>query len=94
MKSFNFNQFESGGGSSDEAYMEAIISTTRPSEVVNIQFTSGTTGRPKGACLTHSNIVNNQLTGGSTRVKATNGDRYLVNVPLYHCFGCVQEGVQ
>ena len=68
--------------------MESIISTTNPQEIVNIQFTSGTTGRPKGACLTHSNMINNQLSG-STRINTVAGDRYLVNVPLYHCFGCV-----
>ena len=61
---------------------------TDPDEPVNIQFTSGTTGLPKGATLSHFNIVNNGLfvaRGMMTRP----GDRICVPVPLYHCFGMV-----
>lgn len=57
-------------------------------DVVNIQYTSGTTGSPKGVQLTHRNIVNNGLLGGR-QLKISARDRICVPVPLYHCFGCV-----
>ncbi len=59
-----------------------------PGEVANIQYTSGTTGRPKGVLLTHRNLVNNGYLIGR-RLKATAADRICAPVPLYHCFGCV-----
>jgi fatty-acyl-CoA synthase len=60
----------------------------RGGEVANIQYTSGTTGTPKGVLLTHSNLINN---AGVIRdgMKITEQDRICVPVPLYHCFGCV-----
>ncbi|MEO7145201.1 MAG: AMP-binding protein [Bryobacteraceae bacterium] len=57
-------------------------------DVVNIQYTSGTTGSPKGVLLTHRNLVNNGCLIGQ-RLKMTADDRICVPVPLYHCFGCV-----
>jgi fatty-acyl-CoA synthase len=57
-------------------------------EAINIQFTSGTTGRPKGATLSHRNILNNAyFVGLSMGLRA--GDRLCIPVPLYHCFGMV-----
>ena len=61
---------------------------TPADEVTNIQYTSGTTGSPKGVLLTHRNVLNNAhiIAGG---LKVTEKDRIVVPVPLYHCFGCV-----
>jgi fatty-acyl-CoA synthase len=56
--------------------------------VANIQYTSGTTGAPKGAMLTHRNLVNNARSMGHC-LKATHEDRICAPVPLYHCFGSV-----
>jgi fatty-acyl-CoA synthase len=55
---------------------------------VNIQYTSGTTGSPKGATLSHHNILNNGFFIGE-RVRYTSEDRICLPVPFYHCFGCV-----
>jgi fatty-acyl-CoA synthase len=57
-------------------------------EPANIQFTSGTTGSPKGATLSHHNIVNNGFFIGE-RMRLTPADRLCIPVPLYHCFGMV-----
>jgi fatty-acyl-CoA synthase len=62
--------------------------TVAPDDVVNIQYTSGTTGMPKGVLLTHRNLVNNGYLIGRN-LKATTADRICAPVPLYHCFGCV-----
>jgi fatty-acyl-CoA synthase len=59
-----------------------------PDDVVNIQYTSGTTGSPKGAMLTHRNLLNNGMAMGMG-LKATEKDRICAPVPLYHCFGSV-----
>ena len=59
-----------------------------PDQPVNIQFTSGTTGSPKGATLTHFNVVNNGFFVGEC-MRLTASDRVCIPVPLYHCFGMV-----
>jgi len=60
----------------------------RSNDVANIQYTSGTTGSPKGVLLTHGNLVNNGM-AISLALEATERDRICAPVPLYHCFGCV-----
>ncbi len=65
-----------------------ILEVIEPGDVANIQYTSGTTGQPKGVMLTHRNQVNNgrMLAGG---MRFTERDRICVPLPMYHCFGCV-----
>lgn len=70
------------------ADLAAIGATLEPGEAINIQFTSGTTGSPKGATLTHRNIVNN-ADQVAARIRLTENDRLCIPVPLYHCFGMV-----
>ena len=57
-------------------------------DVINIQYTSGTTGNPKGAMLTHHNLVSNALYVGDA-MEMDEHDRLCIPVPFYHCFGCV-----
>ena len=72
---------------SDEEYARAREGIS-VHDVVNMQYTSGTTGFPKGVMLTHYNIINNGKTIGDC-MKFTNKDRLCVTVPLFHCFGLV-----
>ena len=60
----------------------------RPDDVANMQYTSGTTGFPKGVMLTHRNIVNNGKIIGD-RMDLSTADRMMVQVPMFHCFGMV-----
>ena len=70
----------------DEVYRrEAAI---HPDDVCNMQYTSGTTGYPKGVMLTHRNIVNNGKCIGD-RMDLSTADRMLIHVPMFHCFGMV-----
>ena len=62
--------------------------TAQPHDVANIQYTSGTTGSPKGVMLTHHNLLNNGM-GMAMGLNATEQDRICAPVPLYHCFGSV-----
>jgi len=68
--------------------MNAIAARIDPDDPINIQFTSGTTGSPKGATLSHFNIVNNGLFTGEG-IRLSPADRLCIPVPLYHCFGMV-----
>ncbi len=72
---------------SDDAYSQRQ-KTLSPHDVVNMQYTSGTTGFPKGVMLTHYNIGNNGYWIGKNQ-KFTETDRVCLPVPLFHCFGCV-----
>ncbi|NIL85825.1 3-[(3aS,4S,7aS)-7a-methyl-1,5-dioxo-octahydro-1H-inden-4-yl]propanoyl:CoA ligase [Rhodococcus fascians] len=65
-----------------------VSSTLRPDDAINIQYTSGTTGFPKGATLSHRNILNNGFFVGEL-CHYTEYDRVCIPVPFYHCFGMV-----
>ena len=68
--------------------LESVSATIQMDDAVNIQFTSGTTGLPKGATLSHHNLINNAFfVGEATGIKP--GSRVCIPVPLYHCFGMV-----
>jgi len=84
----NFDAVCSMGGDAERGRLAALTSELSPDDAINIQFTSGTTGSPKGATLTHCNILNNgYLTGAA--LQFTSRDRLCIPVPLYHCFGMV-----
>ncbi len=72
---------------SNEEY-NAVKHSVDPDEVVNMQYTSGTTGFPKGVMLTHNNIVNNGKAIGDC-MKFTSKDKLCIPVPFFHCFGMV-----
>ncbi len=82
-----FSQLLASGDPAD-ARIAQIGATLKASDPINVQFTSGTTGFPKGATLTHSNILNNGFFIGEC-MKLTPADRLCIPVPLYHCFGMV-----
>jgi len=72
----------------DREALESIAADVQMDDPVNIQFTSGTTGLPKGATLSHHNLLNNGFfVGAATGIEP--GSRVCIPVPLYHCFGMV-----
>jgi fatty-acyl-CoA synthase len=84
----NWQEFLAAGNAISDADLERRASAVTPADVVNIQFTSGTTGFPKGAMLTHRNLLMNAYYVGE-RMAFTEHDRLCIPVPFYHCFGCV-----
>jgi fatty-acyl-CoA synthase len=83
-----FSQFVRLAGPAQYKRLEESSAALDPDDAINIQFTSGTTGSPKGATLTHFNIVNNARYT-SYAMRFTEKDRLCIPVPLYHCFGMV-----
>ena len=75
-------------GNPDDPRLSEVAATLKGTDPINIQFTSGTTGFPKGATLTHRNILNNGFFVGEAMC-LTPDDRLCIPVPLYHCFGMV-----
>lgn len=68
--------------------LERIANSINPHTVCNIQYTSGTTGRPKGVMLSHYNIINNGKSYGD-EIDLSTADRMLIHLPMFHCFGLV-----
>ncbi|MFT6437773.1 MAG: fatty-acyl-CoA synthase [Candidatus Azotimanducaceae bacterium] len=85
---FNFDSVCKLGADEHHARIAEIALTLEADDAINIQFTSGTTGNPKGATLSHFNILNNGLQVGAG-MRFTSEDRLCIPVPLYHCFGMV-----
>jgi fatty-acyl-CoA synthase len=76
------------GGEIDADAVRAVAAGLQPSQAINIQYTSGTTGFPKAAILSHRNLLLNTFYVGEC-LKLTDRDRICIPVPFYHCFGCV-----
>ena len=76
------------GSHVDDLELESVKENLKCHDVINMQYTSGTTGFPKGVMLSHHNILNNGYAAGQC-MKYTADERLLVCVPLFHCFGCV-----
>ena len=95
---YSFDDVMAKGGGGQRSRLDAISNALSPDDPINIQFTSGTTGAPKGATLTHKNIVNNAFFCAQA-MALRERDRLCIPVPLYHCFGmvlgnlaCIAEG--
>ncbi len=84
----NFDDVASAGSNAERSRLVELTATLQFDDPINIQFTSGTTGFPKGATLTHRNILNNGYFVGSA-IRLGPEDRLCIPVPLYHCFGMV-----
>ncbi len=85
---YNFAEVPGLAGAAERERLAALAGTLQFDDPINIQFTSGTTGFPKGATLSHHNILNNGYFNGVT-LQLGAGDRVCIPVPLYHCFGMV-----
>lgn len=86
--SYNFQELYNLGEKITDAEYQKVQDSLDPQDVINMQYTSGTTGFPKGVMLTHYNIVNNGMGIGDC-MKFTEQDKLCITVPLFHCFGLV-----
>ncbi len=84
----SWDEMIAGGRRTDAAQLDERMATLSFDDPINIQYTSGTTGFPKGATLSHHNILNNGFFVGET-IRYTEHDRVCLPVPFYHCFGMV-----
>jgi len=85
---YNFDAVLAMGPDITDEHLNSISDSLSPTDPINIQFTSGTTGSPKGATLTHFNILNNAKFV-TDALRMTEKDSLCIPVPLYHCFGMV-----
>ena len=84
----NFSRIMELGADVTDSELAAVEATLDRHEVINMQYTSGTTGFPKGVMLTHFNVINNGFNIGEC-MRFTEKDRLCIPVPFFHCFGCV-----
>jgi fatty-acyl-CoA synthase len=84
----SFDDVPARGGPREAERLRGLADALQFDDPINIQFTSGTTGAPKGATLTHHNILNNGLFVARA-MQFTEADRLCIPVPMYHCFGMV-----
>jgi fatty-acyl-CoA synthase len=84
----NFQQIMELGRDVPDGELAAVEATLNNHEMINMQYTSGTTGFPKGVMLTHHNVINNGFNIGEC-MKFSEKDRLCIPVPFFHCFGCV-----
>jgi fatty-acyl-CoA synthase len=84
----SWQELIAAGSAASTGQLAARMATLSPDDAINIQYTSGTTGFPKGATLSHHNILNNGFFVGEL-VGYTEADRICLPVPFYHCFGMV-----
>ncbi|NIQ94567.1 MAG: AMP-binding protein [Desulfuromonadales bacterium] len=84
----HYSELEELGADVSEEDLARVKTELDPHEVINMQYTSGTTGFPKGVMLTHYNIINNGYNIGKC-MEFTENDRLCIPVPFFHCFGCV-----
>ncbi len=89
---FSFDQIFAMGKDISDEQLAKRENMVQFNDVVNMQYTSGTTGFPKGVMLTHYNIINNARMVGDV-MGMTEKDRLLIQVPLFHCFGCVMSSL-
>ncbi len=85
---YRFDDVLRMGGDGERRALAELAAKLQFDDAINIQFTSGTTGAPKGATLTHHNLLNNGYFIGAA-MQLTARDRVCIPVPLYHCFGMV-----
>jgi len=85
---YGFGEIAGMAGDGERQRLAVLVDALQFDDPINIQFTSGTTGFPKGATLTHFNILNNGFFVGEA-MKLDETDRLCIPVPLYHCFGMV-----
>ena len=87
---FHFGDLVRKGEAISDGQLDERMNSLDDQDVINMQYTSGTTGFPKGVMLTHHNVVNNGRMVGDV-MAMTEQDRLLIQVPLFHCFGCVMS---
>lgn len=85
---FTYEEFLANGTEISDEQLALRKQSLSYDEVINIQYTSGTTGFPKGVMLRHSNLINNAINIAEC-MKLTHEDRLCIPVPFFHCFGCV-----
>ncbi|MDR3632051.1 MAG: AMP-binding protein [Desulfocapsaceae bacterium] len=85
---YNWDEVLRRGETVTDPEFQARRAQLRPDDVINMQYTSGTTGFPKGVMLSHTNLIGNALSMAEC-MKLTSDDTMCIPVPFFHCFGCV-----